>query len=1286
LGPVIVGVLACGCNIEPTPPDDGDNGSGQPVPIELDVAIEGSGAVDQASDGQTVTLTATAAEGWTFVSWFGTSTTRTNPLTVFPTDETQLGARFAEIGSSDADGDGVLNDDDRCPGFDDRLDADDDGVPDGCDVCPNDADDDGDADGFCGDVDNCPAVLNPFQGDSDGDGIGDTCDPCRNDAANDADGDGVCGDIDSCPNTPAGQAVEANGCPPAQADADGDGVPNSQDDCPGTAAGATVDADGCAATQRDSDNDGVNDAADTCPNTPAGTQVDASGCPATNTDRDGDGVLDVADNCLTVQNPLQTDDDEDGLGNPCDNCPDTANATQTDADGDGIGDACDACPADADNDCPAGQGDSDGDGVPDAADQCPGFDDSIDSDGDGLPNLCDPCPSDATNDVDDDGICGADDPCPTDPANDADRDGMCADVDPCPNDPANDADGDGICGGIDNCIDTPNADQADADGDGVGDLCDTCPAVANAVQIDTDGDGRGDACDRCVTDPLNDVDNDLICGTVDNCPSVANPNQLDSDGDGVGDACDSCRSDPANDIDEDGVCGDVDNCPEVANPEQTDGDGDGLGDLCDVCGNDATNDADGDGICGLLDSCPSDVNPPPFPNVGQLDGDSDGIGDACDNCPILPNGPALGTCVGNLGGFVAALGSQALETSASAEDLNSGPEDTMGRAAATLPARTRVRTDPIHRTREFRRLRDAARQSGTAHVIVEVDVPNVDALTRAAVSATASATAAQADAELSRAIAGTVQRETGRLAGTAYAVNRKFMSIPFVALEVSVEALDALERSAGVVGIAEDRPARPLLAESTQQIGADVVWDIGFAGAGQFVAVLDSGVRASHQMFAGKRIVQACFARSASGSGGDCPNGTNTDTTSFNAARPYPSEFDGYDHGTHVAGIAVGKSASAGLYGVARDADLVAIQVFHQVTGPACGGAAGCVRSWSSDQAAALDWLFMTRTQRSVASANMSLGGGHFADQAACDFSNAATRFAIDNLRSANIATVIAAGNEGFCDGVAAPACISSAIAVGAVDDFDAEAGFSNYFDSLLDLYAPGVSIRSAVASGDADYEDFQGTSMAAPHVAGAWAVLKQVAPASRVSDILRAFQTTGTTVTGRCGGVPAQKRIQVDAAFAAPNACLSDADCRFGACSLAQEDSDSDGFGDACDNCPVAFNVDQADRDTDLTGDLCDNCPYVSNPDQADADGDGVGDACQGDRDSDGVPDELDNCVTVANPVETDEDDDGVGDACDNCPVDVNVRQLDSDGDGIGDSCDACPEDADNDVDVDGL
>jgi len=160
---------------------------------------------------------------------------------------------------------------------------------------------------------------------------------------------------------------------------------------------------------------------------------------------------------------------------------------------------------------------------------------------------------------------------------------------------------------------------------------------------------------------------------------------------------------------------------------------------------------------------------------------------------------------------------------------------------------------------------------------------------------------------------------------------------------------------------------------------------------------------------------------------------------------------------------------------------------------------------------------------------------------------------------------------------------------------------------------------------------------------------------------------------------------------------------------------SDFDTHGDACDNCPADDNENQLDGDLDGVGDICDNCPDDANTNQADPDNDGVGSACEAcpndpektepglcgcgvaDESSDGdqVVDCNDNCPKHPNQNQADSDADGVGDvcdkcpgaddkqdtdndgvpnACDKCPTTANPTQTDTDGDGIGDACDNCP------------
>lgn len=134
--------------------------------------------------------------------------------------------------------------------------------------------------------------------DSDGDGILNNRDRCAGTPAGaqvdgrgcpaDTDGDGVANGVDRCPNTAGGALVDAVGC---TQDSDDDNIADGIDKCPDTEAGVLVDAKGCP---KDSDGDAIADGLDRCSDTPKGATVDALGCPG---DEDGDGVLDGLDRC-----------------------------------------------------------------------------------------------------------------------------------------------------------------------------------------------------------------------------------------------------------------------------------------------------------------------------------------------------------------------------------------------------------------------------------------------------------------------------------------------------------------------------------------------------------------------------------------------------------------------------------------------------------------------------------------------------------------------------------------------------------------------------------------------------------------------------------------------------------------------------------------------------------------------------------------------------------------------------------------------------------------------------
>ena len=154
----------------------------------------------------------------------------------------------------------------------------------------------------------------------------------------------------------------------------------------------------------------------------------------------------------------------------------------------------------------------------------------------------------------------------------------------------------------------------------------------------------------------------------------------------------------------------------------------------------------------------------------------------------------------------------------------------------------------------------------------------------------------------------------------------------------------------------------------------------------------------------------------------------------------------------------------------------------------------------------------------------MSLGGGR--NTSPCD--GDLRKASIDDLASQNIAVAIASGNEGFIDAVGAPGCISTAVTVGSTTGSDTISSFSNSA-SMVDLLAPGSSINSSVTGGS--FGRKSGTSMATPHVAGAFAVLSSATTTATLAEQLQALETTGQPITDARNGVT-KPRIDVGAAL----------------------------------------------------------------------------------------------------------------------------------------------------------
>ncbi len=366
----------------------------------------------------------------------------------------------------------------------------------------------------------------------------------------------------------------------------------------------------------------------------------------------------------------------------------------------------------------------------------------------------------------------------------------------------------------------------------------------------------------------------------------------------------------------------------------------------------------------------------------------------------------------------------------------------------------------------------------------------------------------------------TVAGDVEKLSSTA-SVLESTGSPHFFVAEIDSTTLAQLRKDQRVKAVYQDTLSVAFPLDSTTVvIGSDDANAAGWTGAGTTVAVLDTGIDRDHPFVAGRIVDEACFSTSdpASGAVSLCPNGQTGQTGPGAADAEIPRCVVGAvnqcAHGTHVAGIAAGRAAAgAPSNGVAPAAGILPIQVFSRFDSiRTCGGRAPCYMSHTSDQKLALEYVARVAGRHNVAAANMSFGGGGPYRQHCDDDPQAgALKDQFDALLNAGVAPVVAAGNAGWRDAVASPACLSGAVTVGATNDRDQVAAFSNR-GTLLDLLAPGVSVNSSVP--DDAYGVMSGTSMSAPHVSGSFALMKQAFPALTPVQILQRLQATGPRIT----------------------------------------------------------------------------------------------------------------------------------------------------------------------------
>ena len=231
-------------------------------------------------------------------------------------------------------------------------------------------------------------------------------------------------------------------------------------------------------------------------------------------------------------------------------------------------------------------------------------------------------------------------------------------------------------------------------------------------------------------------------------------------------------------------------------------------------------------------------------------------------------------------------------------------------------------------------------------------------------------------------------------------------------------------------------------------------------GAGVKAYVIDTGIRYSHTDFGGRAI------------------------PGFDALVPGGPANDCNGHGTHVSGTIGGST-----YGVAKGVTLVGVRVLS------CGGVG--LNSWVI---AGIDWVTGNHLPGQPAVANMSLGGG----------ADPATDTAVNNSIADGVSYAVAAGNDNVDACTSSPARVPNAMTIGASDNTDTRASFSN-FGSCVDWFAPGVNIVSDYWYTDTSTNTLSGTSMATPHTVGVAALYLQTNPTASPATVRTALYNLTT-------------------------------------------------------------------------------------------------------------------------------------------------------------------------------
>ena len=381
--------------------------------------------------------------------------------------------------------------------------------------------------------------------------------------------------------------------------------------------------------------------------------------------------------------------------------------------------------------------------------------------------------------------------------------------------------------------------------------------------------------------------------------------------------------------------------------------------------------------------------------------------------------------------------------------------------------------------------------------------------------------------EMGAAVVGRVRTFGLRTSGRYLVVSSSSLDTAELVKEYRADpAVDYVEPDYVVRADGAVTPNDPLAASlwGLTRIGAPLAWSVTTGQADVVVADIDSGVDYTHPDLAANMWHNP--GEIADNGIDDDGNGYVDDVYGIDAAYGSSDPWDPNGHGTHTAGtMAASGNNGIGVAGVCWTAGIMALE-FMDSDGS----------GYTSDAITCINYMTWEKVHYgvNVVAANCSWGGGGY-DQTLHD--------AIDEAGDAGIIVVCAAGNGGF-DGLGddndySPHYPSSydcpnIIAVAATDSADDLAYFSNYGATSVDLAAPGVDILSTVpaAVDSSGYQSWNGTSMAAPHVTGAVALLAAAHPGESMAALVGEILGSVDPVAGLAGQVASGGRLDLASAL----------------------------------------------------------------------------------------------------------------------------------------------------------